>query len=121
MNGQAINLQEKLDKFDDHWSPKIIAQMNEVQFKLVKAEGTFVWHKHDDTDELFMVINGSLLIEFRDGRVHLSPGELFVVPKGVEHRPVAESECHILLAEPLGVVNTGDAGGELTAENDVWL
>ncbi len=121
MNFQAVNLQEKLDKFNDQWSPKIIAEMNNVQFKLAKVAGEFVWHKHDQTDELFMVINGSLVIEFRDGRVPLSAGELFVVPKGVEHRPVAEKECHILLAEPRGVINTGDTGGDLTAENDVWI
>lgn len=121
MNYLAVNLQEKLDQFTDHWSPKIIAEMNEVQFKLAKIEGPFVWHKHEDTDELFFVVNGAMTIEFQDGRVDLAAGELFVVPKGVEHRPFADQECHILLAEPRGVVNTGDAGGELTAENDVWL
>lgn len=121
MNYQAININNKLTLFDDQWSPKIIAEMNEVQFKLVKIQGDFVWHSHAHTDELFFVIKGSMIIEFRDGQVTLNAGEMFVVPKRVEHRPVARQECHILLAEPRGVVNTGSAAGELTAENDVWI
>ena len=121
MNLTPINFKDKLARFSDQWSPKIIAEMNEVQFKLVKIQGTFVWHDHEHTDELFLVINGSMTIEFRDGRVQLSSGEMFVVPKGVEHRPVAPEECHILLAEPRGLINTGNVGGELTAENDIWI
>ena len=90
-------------------------------FKLVKVQGEFVWHSHDDTDEAFIVVSGILDIEFRDGKVRLEPGEMFVVPKGVEHRPVARDECRLMLVEPKGVVNTGNAGGQLTAGNDVWV
>ena len=121
MSFRAINLKEKLALFSEQWSPRVIAQMNEIQFKLVKLQGEFVWHSHADTDEVFMVIEGRMGIEFRDGRVNLSTGEMFVVPKGVEHRPVAAQECHVLLVEPRGVVNTGDAGGEMTADNDIWI
>jgi mannose-6-phosphate isomerase-like protein (cupin superfamily) len=121
MDYSAINLKEKLALFDEQWSPRVIAEMNEIQFKVVKLEGEFVWHSHAQTDEVFMVLAGKMAIEFRDGRVDLSAGEMYVVPKGVEHRPVAAMECHVLLVEPRGVVNTGDAGGELTADNDVWI
>ncbi|MGE7988253.1 cupin domain-containing protein [Lysinibacillus fusiformis] len=116
-----INFQEKLAKFQEHWSPKVIAEMNDYQFKLVKVMGDFVWHKHDDTDEVFMVIEGELLIEFRDGEVRLKEGEMFVVPRQVEHKPYAATECKILLVEPAGVVNTGEEKSSLTAENDVWI
>ena len=95
--------------------------MNDYQFKLVKVQGEFVWHEHPETDEAFIVINGVLDIEFRDGKVTLESGEMFIIPKGVEHRPVAKNECNIMLVEPKGVFNTGDAGGQLTAENDVWV
>ncbi len=121
MDYKAINFNEKLTKFSEHWSPKIIAKMNDYQFKLVKIEGDFVWHDHQDTDEVFIVLTGEMFIEFRDGRVRLSSGEMFVVPKGVEHKPHAENECRILLIEPGGVVNTGETVGDLTAENDVWI
>ncbi len=116
-----INFEDKFSKFNDHWSPKVIAEMNDYQFKLVKVQGEFVWHDHPDTDEVFVVLDGKLNIEFRDGKVSLESGEMFVVPKGVEHKPVAENECNILLIEPRGVVNTRDAESELTAENDVWI
>jgi mannose-6-phosphate isomerase-like protein (cupin superfamily) len=95
--------------------------MNDYQFKLVKIQGEFVWHSHADTDEVFIVFDGSMEIHFRDYKVTLSAGEMFVVPKGTEHKPVAASECKIMLVEPTGVINTGEAGGELTAENDVWI
>ena len=121
MSHQAINFQEKLGRFRDHWAPKIIAQMNDYQFKLVKIEGEFVWHRHADTDEVFIVLDGRMRIELRDGTVDLGPGEMFVVPKGVEHKPSAPSECHMMLVEPRGVVNTGDAGGAMTAPEDVWI
>ena len=121
MRYTAVNLKRKLAQFIEHWSPKIIAEMNEIQFKLVKLQGEFVWHDHKETDEVFMVLEGTMAIEFRDGKVELSSGDLFVVPKGIEHRPTAQQECHVLLVEPRGLVNTGDAGGELTAENDVWI
>jgi mannose-6-phosphate isomerase-like protein (cupin superfamily) len=116
-----INFKEKLSKFNEHWSPRVIAEMNEYQFKLVKVSGEFVWHDHPETDEVFIVIEGVLTIEFNDGNVTLQAGEMFVVPKGVTHRPVAKNECKILLVEPKGVVNTGDAESNLTAENDVWV
>ena len=121
MNYSPINLQDKFSRFSDHWSPKVIAKMNDYQFKLVKVQGEFVWHDHQDTDEVFIVMSGSLDIEFRDGKVTLNAGEMYVVPKGVEHRPVAVDECQIMIVEPKGVVNTGDAEGELTADNDVWI
>ena len=121
MEFKPINLQEKLAKFSDHWSPKIIAQMNDYHFKLVKFQGDFTWHQHADTDEVFITLDGEMLIEFRDGKVELKTGELFVVPKGLEHKPFAEKECKIMLVEPAGTVNTGDAGGDMTADNPVWI
>ncbi len=121
MDFKPINFQDKLAKFTDHWSPKIIAQMNDYHFKLVKFQGDFIWHSHDDTDEVFITIDGEMSIEFRDGRVDLKTGEMFVVPKGVEHKPFANKECKIMLVEPAGTINTGNAGGELTAEENVWI
>lgn len=122
MNYSPINFHEKLSKFTEHWSPKIIAQLNDYHFKLVKVQGEFVWHDHPATDEVFVVIKGRLEIHFRDGKVSLNQGEMFVVPAGVEHKPVAEQECHILLVEPAGLVNTGSAAdSEMTAPNDVWI
>jgi len=103
-----INLEKKLEIFSDFWAPKIIGQMNDYQIKLAKVKGEFVWHAHPDTDELFLVIKGSLSIHLRDGVVVLNVGDMFIVPKGVEHKPTAEDECHILLIEPEGTVNTGD-------------
>jgi mannose-6-phosphate isomerase-like protein (cupin superfamily) len=113
-----VNLRDKLARFDDRWSPKIVANMNDYHVKLVKVEGEFLWHTHDETDELFLVLNGRLTIKLREGDVTLDEGELFVVPRGVEHMPVAAAECHILLLEPAGTVNTGDAGGERTAQDE---
>ncbi len=121
MERVAINFDEKLDLFSDHWSPKIVAQMNEYHFKLVKFRGEFVWHKHADTDEVFIVLHGEMAIDFHDGPVELRSGEMLVVPKGIEHRPRADAECRVLLVEPAGTLNTGDAGGELTVEADVWI
>ena len=118
---EKINLKDKLAKFSEHWTPKIIAEMNDYQFKLVKIKGEFVWHNHSDTDEVFIVIEGSMKIEFKDEVVELNEGEMYVVPKGVEHKPFAEDECKVLLVEPRGIVNTGDVEGELTAVNDVWI
>ena len=116
-----VNLREKLSIFSEQWSPKVIAEMNDYQFKLVKIEGEFVWHEHDDTDEAFIVIEGSMRIEFEDGSVELDEGEMYVVPKGVRHKPCADAECKVMLVEPKGVVNTGDADSELTAPNDEWI
>ncbi len=121
MSNKSINFADKLGQIREHWSPKTVAALNDYHFKLVKLQGEFVWHKHDDTDEAFICLRGSLRIDLRDGPVELTEGELFVVPRGVEHRPVAEQECHVLLVEPKGVVNTGDAESELTAETDEWI
>ena len=121
MDYQSINIQEKLAKFSEHWSPKIIAQMNDYHFKVVKVQGEFVWHDHPETDEVFIVLKGQLEIQFRDGKVLLHEGEMFVVPKRVEHKPVAEKECHMMLVEPAGTVNTGDVINHITAPNDVWI
>jgi len=115
-NKNSVNFQEKFSKFSEHWSPKVIAEMNYYQFRLVKIQGQFVWHSHAETDDVFIVIDGEMSIELRDSKVDLKIGEMFVVPKGVEHRPTAVNECRILLIEPKGTVNTGDAGGELTAK-----
>lgn len=110
-----LNIAGLLQKFDDHWSPRKIAALNDYEIKLVKVLGEFVWHTHQDTDELFLVISGELTIQLREGDVVLGPGEMYVVPRGVEHCPRAEVETAAMLIEPRGVVNTGDAGGPLTA------
>lgn len=117
----AINFGAKLALISEQWKPKVVAEMNDYQFKLAKLQGDFIWHDHQDTDETFIVIEGELRIDFRDGAVDLSAGEMFVVPRGVEHKPFAAREVKLLLIEPRGVVNTGDEGGERTAENDVWI
>lgn len=121
MTYKAINLAQKFGLFSEPWQPKVIAEMNDYQFKIVKLEGDFVWHDHQDTDETFIVIGGELRIDFRDGAVTLGPGEMFVVPKGVEHKPCAEKEARVMLIEPRGVTNTGHEESERTAENDVWV
>jgi mannose-6-phosphate isomerase-like protein (cupin superfamily) len=109
-----INLAEKLTRFDDRWNPRIVADLNDNHVKLVKVQGEFVWHQHADEDELFLVLRGTLVIELRDGSVTLGPGEMVVVPKGVEHRPVAAEEVHLMLIEPKGIRHTGDVESELT-------
>ena len=116
-----INFTEKFAKFSDLWSPRVIAEMNDYQFKLVKVKGEFTWHNHSHTDEVFIVIEGNLTIKFEDRDVELSQGEMYVVPKGVKHMPCAQKECKVLLVEPRGVVNTGEADSDLTADNDVWI
>ncbi len=121
MRYEPINLDQKLGLIAEHWAPKVIAEMNDYQFKLVKIQGDFVWHDHKETDETFLVLDGTLRIDFRDGHVTLGAGEMFVVPRGVEHKPYAENEVELLLIEPRGVLNTGAEGGERTAENDVWI
>jgi len=117
----AVNLAEKFSRFADQWSPKIVAQMNDYHFKLVKIEGEFVWHSHADTDEVFIVLDGEMTIGFRDGEVRLRAGEMFVIPKGVEHRPFAEHECRMMLVEPAGTTNTGDVASALTAPDGIWI
>ena len=116
-----VNLTEKFALFSEHWTPKIIAELNDYQIKIVKVEGDFVWHDHSDTDEFFFVIEGTLLIEFECETMELNAGELYVVPKGVQHRPFAKAECKVMLIEPRGIVNTGEVDSELTASNDVWI
>jgi mannose-6-phosphate isomerase-like protein (cupin superfamily) len=121
MQTDVINLEQKFNQFAEFWEPKIITRMNELHIKLAKIHGDFVWHSHEETDELFLVIHGKMKIDFRDGKVELSEGELCVVPKGVEHKPFAQDPCDILLIEPKGTMNTGDTGGERTAPQDVWI
>ncbi len=121
MNYQAINFGKKLGLFNEQWQPKVIAEMNDYQFKVVKLQGDFIWHDHKNTDETFIVLEGILLIDFRDGAVQVSAGEMFVVRKGVEHKPYAEHEVKLLLIEPRGVLNIGHEGGDRTTENDVWI
>lgn len=118
MAQHAVDLVEKLSLFSEHWSPKVVARLNDYEVKIVKLHGEFVWHKHDETDELFFVIAGELTIRLRDRDIGLGPGQLFVVPRGVEHCPVAQGEVHALLIEPAGVANTGNAGGPRTADHD---
>ena len=118
---EKINIKSKLKTFSDLWSPKVIAEMNDYQFKLVKIKDDFIWHSHEDTDEVFIVLEGSMHIEFNDEIVKLSEGELLVVPKGTKHRPFAHEEATIMLVEPRGVINTGDTNSDLTAKNDQWI
>ena len=113
---EKVNLAEKLSLFDERWSPKIVAELNDTHVKIVKLDGEFVWHHHDDEDELFLVVAGRLRMQFRDGDVVLEPGELIVVPKGLEHRPVAEGETHVVLVEPKTTLNTGNVRNERTVE-----
>ncbi|WP_271103015.1 cupin domain-containing protein [Pseudomonas tohonis] len=120
-NHQSINLLQKTSLFSEQWNPKVVAEMNDYQFKVVRIEGDFIWHAHADTDEAFLVLEGQLRIDLRDGAVLLGPGELYVVPKGVEHKPYAEREVKMMLIEPRGVLNTGEEGGERTVQNDVWI
>jgi mannose-6-phosphate isomerase-like protein (cupin superfamily) len=112
----TINLAEKLSRFTDQWSPKVIADLNDSHVKLAKVQGEFVWHRHADEDELFIVLRGDLTIELRDGQVTLGPGELVVIPKGVEHRPVARDEVHLMLIEPKGILHTGDVVTDRTVK-----
>lgn len=111
----AVSLREKFGQFAEHWSPKKIAALNDYEIKIVKIKGEFVWHSHTDTDEMFLVTKGQIRIQLRNGDVPLGPGELFVVPRGVEHCPIAEDEAEVMLIEPVGVVNAGNVGGARTA------
>lgn len=118
---QPVNFDAKLALIPDHWKPRVVAEMNDYQFKIVKILGDFVWHDHADTDETFIVLEGVLRIDMRDGAVTVRAGEMFVVPRGVEHKPYAEHEVKMMLIEPRGVVNTGALASERQAENDVWI
>jgi len=117
----TVNIGAMLGRFSEHWAPKKIAEINDYDVKIVKVQGDFTWHAHAETDEFFLVIDGQLTIQMREGDVMLAPGELFVVPRGVEHCPRADTETAVLLIEPRGVVNTGDAGGDLTTEAEPLL
>ena len=122
MINHPINFEKKFKKFTDHWSPKVIGEMNDYQFKLAKVQGDFIWHHHLDTDETFFVIKGKLTIEFNNGIVDIAEGEMYIVPKGVEHKPMASKECQIMIIEPKGVINTGNKmDSELKSDNDVWI
>jgi mannose-6-phosphate isomerase-like protein (cupin superfamily) len=121
MGYRTVNFAEKFRLIDAPWQPRVVAEMNDYQFKLVRLDGDFIWHDHRDTDETFIVIDGVLRIDFRDGAVEIGPGEMFVVPRGVEHKPYAAREVKVLLIEPRGVLNTGAESGPRTAENDVWI
>jgi mannose-6-phosphate isomerase-like protein (cupin superfamily) len=118
---EVINFARKFDLLSEQWTPRVVAELNDYQFKVVRIEGDFVWHDHPETDEAFIVLDGELRIDFRDRSVVLGSGEMFVVPKGTEHKPFAENEVKMLLIEPRGTLNTGHEGGERTAENDVWI
>ena len=117
----AINFADKYALFHEQWAPKVIAEMNDYQFKIARLEGEFVWHQHSETDETFIVLEGELIIYFRDGEVTVRAGEMYVVKKGIEHKPSAARETKLLLIEPRGVLNTGDETNERTAVNDVWI
>ena len=118
---KVINLKNKLNLFSDYWSPRVIAEMNDYQFKLGKIKGAFIPHKHDNTDEVFIVLEGVLKIEFNDKIIEINSGEMIVVPKTEIHKPYSDKECKIMLIEPKNIVNTGDAGGNLTALNNQWI
>ena len=121
MQYEPVSFARKFSKFSEQFQPKVVAQMNNVQFKLVRIEGDFIWHSHPETDEAFIVFDGEMRIDFRDGSVTLNAGDMYVVPKGIEHKPFASKECRIMLIEPAGTANTGDAGGPRTAPDDVWI
>ncbi len=117
----VVTLAEKFATFSEHWQPRIVGQVNDLHIKIAKIEGEFVWHSHADTDEFFLVHKGSFVMEYRDRKVALKAGDIHVVPKGVEHRPVAAEECEIVMIEPAGTLNTGDAGGERTVAEPEWV
>ena len=118
---KKINLISKYKKITEHWSPKVVAEMNDYQFKLAKIKNDFIWHSHEDTDETFIVIEGKISIEFEDETIELSEGEMIVVPKGKKHRPYADKEAKIMLIEPKGVRNTGDIVNDLTSDDNQWI
>lgn len=118
---KKINLISKYKKITEHWSPKVVAEMNDYQFKLAKIKNDFIWHSHEDTDETFIVIEGKINIEFEDETVELSEGEMIIVPKGKKHRPYADEEAKIMLIEPKGVRNTGDIVSDLTSDDNQWI
>ena len=118
---KKINLKNKFEKFSEHWSPKVIAELNDYQFKLVKIKDDFVWHNHEHTDEAIIGIKGKIFIEFEDKTEEIDEGEMIIVPKGINHKPYAKDEAEIMIVEPVGVVNTGKVNDNLTAPNDEWI
>jgi mannose-6-phosphate isomerase-like protein (cupin superfamily) len=118
---KKINLREKLSLFTEHWTPKIIGELNGQYVKLAKLKGDFIWHKHDDEDELFMILKGSLVMELRDERIVLNAGDVFIVPKGVDHKPIAEEEAHVMLFEPVSTAHTGDVESDMTVKDQEWI
>ena len=118
---KKVNLSQKLTKVSDYWSPKVIAQMNNYHFKLAKVKDKFIWHKHEETDETFFVIKGQLTIQLRDGEIIINEGEMVVIPKNVEHKPLAAKECHIMLIEPRETINTGNVEDEMTVKKNQWI
>ncbi|GAA0332444.1 cupin domain-containing protein [Morganella psychrotolerans] len=118
---QPINLKNKLSLVTEQWQPKVIAEMNDYQFKVVKIQGDFIWHTHPETDEAFIVLDGVLRIDFQDEHVQLVAGEMYVVPRGIEHKTSADIETHIMIIEPCGILNTGHEGGERTAKSDIRI
>ncbi|WPN44730.1 MULTISPECIES: cupin domain-containing protein [unclassified Pseudomonas] len=120
-SAHAINLAQKASLIDQQWSPRVVAEMNDYQFKVVRIEGEFIWHTHPETDEAFFVLEGKLRVDLPHGSVYVAPGELYVVPRGVEHRTASEGEARLMMIEPRGILNTGQEGGERTANNDVWI
>lgn len=121
MTIDVVNLTDKFSLIKKQWDPKIIAQLNDYHLKIAKIQGEFIWHSHPDTDEVFLVVDGSLVIHLRDGDLNLNAGELCVIPKGVEHKPAADQECQILMVELSGTLNTGDAGGNRTIQETSWI
>lgn len=118
---EVVNLEQKFSLIDKLWDPKIVAQLNDYHLKIAKIQGEFVWHSHPETDEVFLVVVGSLTIHLRDGQLRLEEGELCVIPRGVEHKPASDQVCQILMVEPAGTLNTGDAGGERTIADTAWI
>ena len=118
---KKINFNEKYSKFSDYWAPKVITEMNNYQFKLAKIRGDFVWHSHEETDETFIVIKGMMEIHLRTEIIKLNSGELYVVKKGIEHKPFAEKECHIMIVEPKNISNTGNIKNKMTSKNNIWI
>ena len=121
MDQNPINIKNKFNLLSEHWSPKIIAKMDDYEIKIAKIQGSFVWHSHPETDETFIVIQGKMQIHFREGVVNICEGEMLVVPRGVEHKPIAQEECHILLIELAGTINTGNTKDPKTIESSEWI
>ena len=118
---KKVNIKKKFSKFSEYWSPRVLAEMNDYQFKIAKIKGDFIWHNHEHTDEVFIVIEGSMKIYLKDNTIHLSEGDLYVVPKGIDHKPFAERECKIMLVELRGTKNTGNQTNKLTFKDNQWI